>query len=115
MKGCVLVASYSCALNTTLQLPEFPEDVTTYSLVSSLWTAAYALGSFLGTSLAGLLYDNLGWRWGCATVQCLLLVTIALSLRAASSVANKSNYTELDGTNEEDRVENGDGNYKLEK
>ena len=113
--GCVLVASYSCALNTTLQLPEFPEDVTTYSLVSSLWTAAYALGSFLGTSLAGLLYDNLGWRWGCATVQCLLLVTIVFSLRAASSVDNQSNYTELEGSNEEDRVENGDGEYKLDK
>merc|ERR1712130_127206 len=112
--GCVLVASYSCALKATLQLPEFPEDVTTYSLVSSLWTAAYALGSFLGTSLAGLLYDNLGWRWGCATVQCLLLVTIAFSLRAAVSVAKQNNYKELEGSNKEDRVGNGDGNYKLE-
>ena len=77
-------------------------------MVSSLWTAAYALGSFLGTSLAGLLYDNLGWRWGCATVQCLLLVTIALSLRAASSVDKVINYIELEGSNEEDRVEKGD-------
>ena len=111
--GCVFVASYSCALKATLQLPEFPEDITTYSLVSSLWTAAYALGSFLGTSLAGLLYDNLGWRWGCATVQCLLLVTIALSLRAASSVDNVSNYIELDGSNEEDKVENGISDEKL--
>ena len=102
--GCVLVASYSCALKATLQMPEFPEDVTTYSLVSSLWTAAYAFGSFLGTSLAGLLYDSLGWRWGCATVQCLLIVTIALSLRAAC-VANKSSYKKLEGRNEEHKVE----------
>ena len=32
--GCVLVASYSCALKATLEMPEFPEEVTTYSLVS---------------------------------------------------------------------------------
>ena len=100
--GCVLVASYSCALKATLELSEYPEDVTTYSLVSSLWTAAYALGSFLGTSLAGVLYDTLGWRWGCATVQWLLIVTIALSLRAAC-VGNKSNYKELEGANVEGR------------
>ena len=61
--GCVMVSSYSCALKATLRLPEFPEDVTTYSLVSSLWTAAYSLGSVFGTGLAGLLYDTMGWRW----------------------------------------------------
>ena len=32
--GCVLVASYSCALKATLEMPEFPEEVTTFSLVS---------------------------------------------------------------------------------
>ena len=102
--GSSLFASYSCALKATLQLPDFPENVTTYSVVSSIWTAVYALGSFVGSSLAGLLYDNLGWRWGCATVQCLLVVTIAFSFRAAS-IANKSNYTELEGRNKKDRVE----------
>ena len=70
--------------------------MTTFSLVSSLWTAAYALGSFLGNSLAGLLYDTFGWRWGCVIVQSLLLVTIAFSLRAASS-ARMNNYKELEG------------------
>ena len=78
--------------------------MTTYSLVSSLWTAAYALGSFLGTSLAGLLYDTFGWRWGCVIVQSLLLVAIALSLRAASS-ARMNNYKALEGRNQEDRMD----------
>ena len=85
-------------------MPEFPEEVTTYSLVSSLWTAAYALGSFLGTSLAGLLFDTFGWRWGCVIVQGLLLVTIVLSLRATSS-ARMKNYKELEGENQEDRMD----------
>ena len=78
--------------------------MTTFSLVSSLWTAAYALGSFLGNSLAGLLYDTFGWRWGCVIVQSLLLVTIALSLRAAS-LASMNNYKALEGRNQEDRMD----------
>merc|ERR1711974_597 len=70
--GSVFVASYSCALNAARQMPAYPEDVKTYSLVSSLWTAAYAIGSFLGTSLAGLLFDNIGWAWSCTAVQGLI-------------------------------------------
>ena len=85
--------------------------MTTYSLVSSLWTAAYALGSFLGTSLAGLLYDTFGWRWGCVIVQSLLLVTIVLSLRAAS-LARMSNYKELEGENQEERMDMAVSNLK---
>ena len=78
--------------------------MTTFSLVSSLWTAAYALGSFLGNSLAGLLFDTFGWRWGCVIVQGLLLVTIVLSLRAALS-ARMNNYKELEGENQKDRID----------
>ena len=40
--GAVLVASYSCALHAARQLPNFQDDVKTYSLISSLWTAAFA-------------------------------------------------------------------------
>ena len=82
--GSVLVASYSCALNAARQIPaSYPEDVKTYSLVSSLWTAAFAIGSFLGTSLAGLLFDNIGWAWSCTGVQALIAITLVLSLVAA--------------------------------
>ena len=78
--GSVLVASNSCALNAALQMPAYPEDIKTYSLVSSLWTAAFAIRSFLGTSLAGLLFDNIGWEWSCTAVQGLISLTLVLSL-----------------------------------
>ena len=81
--GAVLVASYSCALHAARQLPNFQDDVKTYSLVSSLWTAAFAIGSFLGTSLAGVLFDHLGWQWSCVAVQALIFVTLLPSLGAA--------------------------------
>ena len=96
--GAVLVASYSCALNAARQLPGFPDDVSTYSLVSSFWTAAYAIGSFFGTSLAGLLFDNVGWEWSCTAVQGLIFVALLPSLGILCR-DKRSKYKELEGVN----------------
>ena len=54
----ILVSSYSCTLAAALAMPQYEDDVSTYSLISSLWTASYALGNFLGPTLAGVLYDQ---------------------------------------------------------
>ena len=88
--GSVLTAAYSCALNEALQTPTFPEDVQTYSLVSSLWTASFAIGSFLGTSLAGPLFDNIGWDWSCTVVQGLIPMVLAFSVTAAYVVRQRN-------------------------
>ena len=109
--GSVLVASYSCALNAARQMPAYPEDVKTYSLVSSLWTAAFTIGSFLGTSLAGLLFDNIGWAWSCTAVQGLISITLVLSL-AAACWEKKSNYKSLEDINREDKMKMEDKNLK---
>ena len=109
--GSVLVASYSCALNAARQMPAYPEDVKTYSLVSSLWTAAFAIGSFLGTSLAGLLFDNIGWAWSCTAVQGLISITLVLSLGAACR-EKKSKFMSLEGINREDKLKVEDENLK---
>ena len=112
--GCVLVASYSCALNAALQMPAYPEDVKTYSLVSSVWTAAFAIGSFLGTSLAGLLFDHIGWKWSCAAVQGLISTTLVLSLVAAWH-DQKGKPKSLERINHEDRKRAEGTNLKADK
>jgi len=33
----------------------FPDNIHTYALISSLWTATFALGAFVGPSIAGVL------------------------------------------------------------
>ena len=96
--GSVLTAAYSCALNEALQTPTFPEDVQTYSLVSSLWTAAFAIGSFLGTSLAGPLFDNIGWDWSCTVVQGLIPMVLAFSVTAAYVVRQRNQKEEITKT-----------------
>ena len=90
-----MTAAYSCALNEALQTPTFPEDVQTYSLVSSLWTASFAIGSFLGTSLAGPLFDNIGWAWSCTVVQGLIAIVLAFSVAATRVVRRRKQKEEV--------------------
>ncbi|XP_071440047.1 MFS-type transporter SLC18B1-like [Hetaerina americana] len=56
-----LVASFTDALQTSLQ-EGFPNNLETYGLISGLWTSTFALGAFVGPSMAGILYDGVGFR-----------------------------------------------------
>jgi len=82
----ILVSSYSCALNAALAMPQFGDNVSTYSLVSSLWTASYALGNFIGPTSAGLLYDQVGFQWGCVAMQGLMVFMLVASLVSCYNV-----------------------------
>jgi MFS family permease len=55
------------------------DDVTTYSLVSGLWSSFNSLGEVLGAGLGGLLMDFLDFRTG-ADIMVLWIVFTALVL-----------------------------------
>ncbi|KAL3282205.1 hypothetical protein HHI36_005399 [Cryptolaemus montrouzieri] len=59
--GSQLVASFSDALRTSIA-HGLPNNLETYGLVSGLWTSTFALGAFIGPSISGILYDNVGFR-----------------------------------------------------
>lgn len=42
----------------------FPNDIHTYGLLSGIWSSSFALGAFLGPSIAGFLYDLVGFEKG---------------------------------------------------
>ena len=54
----VLVSTYSSSLAATLAKPGYTDCPATFSLVSGLWTSAFALGNLLGPSVAGVIYDQ---------------------------------------------------------
>ncbi|XP_067014420.1 MFS-type transporter SLC18B1 [Anabrus simplex] len=62
-----LVASFTDALRTCVA-HGFPNNLETYGLISGLWTSTFALGAFIGPSLAGILYDHMGFRNGTMVV-----------------------------------------------
>ena len=54
----ILVTTYTSCLKATLETPGYPETEATYSLVSGLHNAAYSLGTFIGPSIAGIMYQK---------------------------------------------------------
>ncbi|VVC34301.1 Major facilitator superfamily,Major facilitator superfamily domain [Cinara cedri] len=42
----------------------FPNDIHTYGLLSGIWSSSFALGAFLGPTIAGILYDLVGFERG---------------------------------------------------
>ena len=58
----VLVSTYSSSLAATLAKPGYTDCPATFSLVSGLWTSAFALGNFLGPSVAGVIYDQVSYN-----------------------------------------------------
>lgn len=80
--AAVVVSSYSCLLSSVLKINGYEEDLTTFSIVSGLWSASYALGNGIGPSVAGVLYDKVGFRWGTVSVIVLSGITTTLNIFA---------------------------------
>jgi len=106
--GAQLVAAFSEAQRSAVS-GGFPDNLTTYALVSSLWTSAFALGAFVGPTAAGALYDAVGFEWSTLfTVGWNAAVFIAALSSLLVVWVNKGNrehykYSVLEG----DNVENG--------
>jgi len=62
----------------------FPNNLETYGLISGLWTSTFALGAFIGPSVAGILLDNIGFRN--ASMFIVLLHTLVVRLIRFNSV-----------------------------
>uniref|UniRef100_T1J6T6 Major facilitator superfamily (MFS) profile domain-containing protein n=1 Tax=Strigamia maritima TaxID=126957 RepID=T1J6T6_STRMM len=56
-----LLASYSDALEQSKR-NDCPDSYQTYGVISGLWTAFFQLGNFIGPSIGGVLYDQIGFR-----------------------------------------------------
>lgn len=74
-----LVASFTDALRTSIA-HGFPNNLETYGLISGLWTSTFALGAFIGPSVAGILYDSMGFRNGTMFVVGLNVIVGSLVL-----------------------------------
>jgi MFS family permease len=48
----------------------------TYGLISGLWTSTFALGAFVGPSIAGILYDSVGFRNGTMFIVLLNVIVV---------------------------------------
>ena len=65
--GAALIASFSGFHRDAITIG-LPDNISTYGVVSGLWTSAFALGAFVGPSAAGVLFDQVGFPWASQTV-----------------------------------------------
>uniref|UniRef100_A0A2P2HZD3 MFS-type transporter SLC18B1-like n=1 Tax=Hirondellea gigas TaxID=1518452 RepID=A0A2P2HZD3_9CRUS len=71
--GAELIASFSGSHKNALAMG-LPDNITTYGLASGLWASAFALGAFIGPSMAGIMYDRIGFGWSTTCVAGLHLL-----------------------------------------
>ena len=74
-----LVAGFSSAHREAIA-HGFADNLSTYALVSGLWTATFALGAFIGPSVAGLIVDFYGFRPSTLLVLISQLTVLLLGL-----------------------------------
>lgn len=58
-----------------------PNSIETYGLISGLWTSSVALGSFIGPTVSGFLYDNCGF----ANASLFVIILICIMVRTVNS------------------------------
>ncbi|KRZ11729.1 MFS-type transporter SLC18B1 [Trichinella zimbabwensis] len=73
--GITVVTSYHYCLHSTLK-HGYPNNFSTYALVSGFYTSAFSLGAFVGPTLGGLLVDLIGFPWTSSHVATLNLIMI---------------------------------------
>lgn len=56
----------------------FGNNIETYGLISGLWTSAFALGAFIGPSVAGILLENIGFRNASQFIVLLHLIVVRI-------------------------------------
>ena len=55
----------------------FPNNLETYGLISGLWTSSFALGAFIGPSVAGILMDYIGFPKASMFIVILHLLVVS--------------------------------------
>ncbi|CAG7829141.1 unnamed protein product [Allacma fusca] len=94
--GASLVSGFIQSLQDALS-KGFQDNISTYGLVSGLWSSSFAMGNFIGPTVGGVLLDTVGFRYGSIYIlatQCIVVSLVIIFL----CVSRKRNPdgTELD-------------------
>jgi len=114
--GAQLVAAFSEAQRSAVT-EGFPDNLSTYAMISSLWTSSFALGAFVGPTASGALYDTVGFPWstlftvGWNAAVCAATICVWLNVRLCKRNTGYQ-YDKLEGGNY-DHEPNGKETDKL--
>ncbi|XP_054156784.1 MFS-type transporter SLC18B1-like [Oppia nitens] len=72
-----LVTAFISALHDSIHRRGFPDDISTYGLVSAMFFCACSIGAFIGPTLGGFLLETIGYR---KSTLVILVIDIILVL-----------------------------------
>merc|ERR1712141_997821 len=100
--GAQVVSGFADAHRQAI-LNGFPDTIDTYGLISGLWTSVFALGAFVGPTLAGILFDAVGFPWAAMLIigNQLLVMVILGGLFIKTCYQIRTDYTEIISNEEE--------------
>ena len=58
MHAFFFFSTFNSILQATLKIEGYSESLSTTSIVSGIWTTGYSLGSILGSTFGGILYEK---------------------------------------------------------
>eukprot|EP00095_Tigriopus_kingsejongensis_P011883 maker-scaffold410_size180147-snap-gene-0.30 protein:Tk11883 transcript:maker-scaffold410_size180147-snap-gene-0.30-mRNA-1 annotation:"mfs-type transporter c6orf192 homolog" len=77
--GATLVSGFSMAHREAVK-SGFPDNFETHGLISGLWTSVFALGAFIGPSVAGVLLQHFGMRYASQFIVVFGVSVLAITL-----------------------------------
>jgi MFS family permease len=106
--GAVLVSSFSIAHSEAI-VNGFANNTNTYGLISGLWASTFALGAFVGPTVAGILLDYTGFPWstlyvvgfGAFVIACSFVLQCHKRTDCTRNLRSKLHYGNLDSSYEE--------------
>merc|ERR1712012_335787 len=98
--GAEVVAGFADAHKSAIA-SGFPDTIDTYGLVSGLWTSTFALGAFIGPTLAGILFDSVGFPYGTLLIIAIHIVVLGLLMVVYIDMKLNSSLPEIQVTEEE--------------
>jgi len=107
--GAQVVSGFADAHRQAI-LNGFPDTIDTYGLISGLWTSVFALGAFIGPTLAGILFDAVGFPWAAMLIignQLFVMLLLSIIFFMAIYQLRKG-YTPIKSSEDESLL-NGTG------
>lgn len=92
--GPISVSTFGRAQGAARKLG-YTQDITTYLIISGMWSAAWYLSCFLGPTLAGILIDSFGFRQTTVIFVCCffcILVVDVIELIQALKKSRQQDY-----------------------
>ncbi|CAG2178074.1 unnamed protein product, partial [Oppiella nova] len=82
--GGILVGSFTHGFQEIIK-KGYPENVSTYAVISASFSSAFALGSAIGPAIGGYLMGQLGYRWATLPMVALEFLFISVLITGSSS------------------------------